>query len=79
MELKERINASWSKTEKDIEAIEETIRLLDAGELRVAEQANGDWIVHDWVKKAILLYFKVSKMETHELGPYEFYDKIVVD
>ena len=76
MELKERIEVSWSKTDRDIEAIEETIALLNKGEIRVAEKLDGDWIVHDWIKKAILLYFRVSKMETHEIGPYEFYDKI---
>ena len=76
MELKQRIEASWSGENRDIEAIEATIALLDKGTIRVAEKIEDEWIVHDWIKKAILLYFRVSKMETHEIGPYEFYDKI---
>ena len=46
----------------------------DSGVLRVAEKENGDWRVNDWVKKAILLYFRVAGMQTHKIGPYEFYD-----
>ncbi|MXZ31488.1 MAG: 2,3,4,5-tetrahydropyridine-2,6-dicarboxylate N-succinyltransferase [Acidimicrobiia bacterium] len=53
------------------------IDLLDAGEMRVAETApNGDVVVHEWLKHAILLLFKLSEMETTELGPFEFADKI---
>jgi 2,3,4,5-tetrahydropyridine-2-carboxylate N-succinyltransferase len=58
-------------------AIVETIRLLDQGEVRVAERgADGKPVVHQWLKQAILLYFKQSEMATIELGPYEFADKI---
>ena len=60
-------------------AVDETIGLLDRGELRVAEPGEtpeSDWTVHAWVKQAILLYFGMSKLETIELGPYEYYDKI---
>ena len=76
MSLQERIDNSWSSGDTDKEAVEETIALLDKGQLRVAEKQGDEWIVHDWVKKAILLFFRISKMETHEIGPYEFYDKI---
>ena len=76
MSLQERIETSWSSGETDTEAVEETIAQLDKGQLRVAEQQGSEWIVHDWVKKAILLFFRISKMESHEIGPYEFYDKI---
>jgi 2,3,4,5-tetrahydropyridine-2-carboxylate N-succinyltransferase len=61
------------------EAVEATIAALDAGELRVASppQTAGDpWEVHGWVKKAILLYFGLAKMETTEVGPFEYHDKI---
>jgi 2,3,4,5-tetrahydropyridine-2-carboxylate N-succinyltransferase len=59
------------------DAIEEVIRLLDNGQLRVAEQrAPGQWTVNDWVKKAISLYFPIRSMETIEVGPFEFHDKI---
>jgi 2,3,4,5-tetrahydropyridine-2-carboxylate N-succinyltransferase len=59
------------------QAIVEAIRLLDRGEARVAEWGDdGRPIVHQWLKQAILLYFKQSEMATIELGPYEFADKI---
>lgn len=60
-------------------AIRETINLLDAGEIRVAEPptvSGGDWAVNDWVKKAVLLYFPVQEMQVMEAGPFEYYDKI---
>jgi len=57
--------------------IAEVIELLDKGKLRVAEPlANGTWKVNDWVKKAVILYFPTRKMETIELGPLEFHDKM---
>ena len=76
MTLQERIDASWESGSLDQEAVEETLALLDKGSIRVAEQQGDDWLVHDWIKKAILLFFRCSKMEVHEIGPYEFYDKI---
>ncbi len=57
-------------------AVEETIARLDRGELRVAENVDGNWVTHAWVKQAILLYFALRKMETIEVGPFEFHDKI---
>ncbi|HVI03227.1 MAG TPA: 2,3,4,5-tetrahydropyridine-2,6-dicarboxylate N-succinyltransferase [Enhygromyxa sp.] len=61
------------------DAVRTTIAKLDAGELRVAEPgatAEADWIVHAWVKEAILLYFGIQQLETIEVGPYEYFDKI---
>jgi 2,3,4,5-tetrahydropyridine-2-carboxylate N-succinyltransferase len=59
------------------DAIFEAVKLLDAGEARVAEVgADGDVVVNQWLKQAILLLFKISEMATIELGPYEFHDKI---
>lgn len=64
----------------DLEAcalVEEAIELLDSGELRVAEQSeSGELVVHDWLKKAILLLFKLRSVETIEVGPFEFADKL---
>ncbi|MCF6170685.1 MAG: 2,3,4,5-tetrahydropyridine-2,6-dicarboxylate N-succinyltransferase [Bacteroidales bacterium] len=57
-------------------AIEEVIEALDKGRLRVAEPAGGEWVVNDWVKKAVILYFPLRKMETVEVGMFEFHDKI---
>ena len=73
--MKERIESCWGK-EPDLEAVQSTIEALDKGAIRVAEQIDGEWVVHDWVKKAILMYFRVSGMATYQMGPYEFYDKI---
>jgi 2,3,4,5-tetrahydropyridine-2-carboxylate N-succinyltransferase len=56
--------------------VEETIAALDRGELRVAEKHGDEWIVNEWVKKAILLYFRLRKMEPLELGPFLYHDKI---
>ena len=60
----------------DPDAIREAVARLDRGELRVAEKVGGEWIVHAWVKEAILGFFRISQMETMEVGPFEFYDKI---
>jgi 2,3,4,5-tetrahydropyridine-2-carboxylate N-succinyltransferase len=57
-------------------AVEETIARLDRGELRSAEPSDGGWRVNDWVKRAILLYFRLRGMETIEVGPFEYRDKI---
>ncbi len=60
-------------------AIKRTILLLDQGAIRVAdppEEEGGEWIVHPWIKQAILLYFAMRKMEVIEIGPFEFHDKI---
>ncbi|MHA7943332.1 2,3,4,5-tetrahydropyridine-2,6-dicarboxylate N-succinyltransferase [Formosa sp. 3Alg 14/1] len=61
---------------KTIEAIRKVISLLDSGELRVAEPTENGWQVNEWVKKGVVLYFPIQKMETIECGPLEFHDKI---
>ena len=55
-----------------------TMEDLDRGAIRVASKVNNEWIVHDWIKSAILLYFKLSRMQTIEIGPFEYFDKIPV-
>ena len=71
---KQNIN---EKSETEIlKAINQTIELTDKGELRVAEKKNGEWVVNQWVKKAILLSFRTSSM-TMSKGPYTtWYDKV---
>lgn len=60
-----------------VEAIHEAIDLLDRGEARVAEWgADGTVIVHDWLKKAILLLFRLSEIKTVEVGPFEYADRV---
>ena len=75
MTLEQRIENSWSGS-VDEDAVRAVVAKLDRGELRVAEPVDGDWIVHGWIKKAILLFFRIAGMETHKMGAYEFYDKI---
>lgn len=62
-----------------IQAIETVIEDLDKGLLRVAEPTeNGEWTVNEWVKKAVVMYFPIRKMETIEVGPFEFHDKMAL-
>ncbi len=80
-ELKTFITEAWENREllKKIDykdAVRETIKLLDEGKIRVAEKKDGDWVVNEWVKQAILLYFPIQDMEVMEVGPFEYYDKI---
>ncbi len=80
-ELQQIIEAAWDnrdllKEEKTTTAIRTVIDLLDKGELRVAEPVEGGWQVNEWVKKGVVLYFPIQKMETIEAGPLEFHDKI---
>jgi len=78
MELRDRIDELWESGDLDAEPIEESIARLDAGEVRVAERDGDDWTVNEWVKKAILLYFRLRKVEPMEVGGLLFLDKIPV-
>ena len=71
---KEKVSSKSDK--KLIKAINETIRLVDSGKIRVANKNNGTWVVNQWIKKAILLSFRINKMEMMK-GPYTtWYDKV---
>ena len=80
--LKAIIEQAWQdrnllSNDNTLEAIKETLEALDKGYIRVASpESNGSWLVHDWIKKAVLLYFPISQMQTIELSPYEYHDKI---
>lgn len=80
-ELQQIIENAWNdrtllQDASTLKAINEVITLLDTGKLRVAEPTADGWKVNDWVKKAVILYFPTQKMETIEVGPFEFHDKI---
>ena len=77
-ELSRRIDQLWESGELDPEPIEEAVALLDRGEARVAERRNGEWVVNEWAKKAILLYFRLRKVEPMDIGGLHFLDKIPV-
>ena len=79
--LKEQIENAWDnrdlpKSQKTIDSINMVIDQLDSGNLRVSEPTENGWILHEWIKKAVVLYFPIQKMETLEAGPLEFHDKI---
>jgi len=78
MDIVAEIEALWDSDEQDERPVEQAIRLLDTGEIRVAERRDGEWVVHEWVKKAILLYFRYRPVEPMELGSLRFLDKIPV-
>jgi len=59
-------------------AVHRTIAQLDRGEVRVAEKVDSEWTVNEWVKQAISLYFRVAELETYEIGPFEFHDKVPI-
>lgn len=58
------------------EAIEETIKMLDLGQIRVAEKVGDEWQTNAWIKQAILLYFRLASMHEFEVGPFVYHDKI---
>ncbi len=60
------------------DAIREVIELLDTGKLRVAEPKGDTWQVNEWVKKAVVMYFPIQKMETWESGIFEYHDKMLL-
>ncbi len=79
--MKEIIEKAWNdrdllkQSEVQI-AIRKVINQIDLGKLRCAEPTEKGWQVNEWVKKAVVLYFPIQKMETIEIGPFEFHDKI---
>ena len=78
MELARRIDELWEAEELDPVPIEDAIAMLDRGEVRVAERTATGWVVNEWTKKAILLYFRLRKVEPMEVGGLHFLDKIPV-
>ena len=79
--LRKEIEAAWDnrellKTNETQQTIRNVIELLDKGKLRVAEPNGENWKVNEWIKKAVVLYFPIQKMETIEVGPFEFHDKM---
>jgi len=81
MDLQAIIENAWDNREllesAEVQAaIREVIEKLDKGELRVASPVGDTWQVHEWVKKAVVLYFPIQKMQTIEVGPMEFHDKM---
>jgi len=81
--MRKLIEKAWDNrellSETEIQnAIRTVIAQLDSGELRVAEPTANGWQVNEWIKKAVVLYFPIQKMETIEVGPFEFHDKMAL-
>jgi len=81
--MKELIAAAWNNREllketKYSDAVKNVIEELDKGRLRVASQSASGWIVNEWIKQAILLYFGIQPMQTWSIEPFEFYDKMLL-
>ncbi len=78
---REIIEAAWDdrellKKDSTQDIIREIIEDLDKGRLRVAYPEGDKWIVNDWIKKAVIMYFPIQKMEVSHAGPMEFHDKM---
>lgn len=81
MNLKTIIETAWNSEsqhydEATISAINEVISLLDCGALRVAEKQGEEWLVNEWIKKAILLYFRVTKSKIIDIKDVRYFDKV---
>lgn len=81
--MKEVIEQAWNdrsliNNQEVQETIKNVIELLDKGRIRVAEPDSNGWIVNEWVKKAVIMYFSIQPLETIEVGPFQFYDKIAL-
>lgn len=81
--LQKKIVAAWDnrallKDETYTNAVKEVIELIDKGQLRVASPTESGWVVNEWVKQAILLYFGIQQMQTWDTPPFEFYDKMLL-
>lgn len=80
-DIRSLIEAAWDNREMlkqagTQQAIRLVIDLLDKGKLRVAERSGPEWVTCEWIKKAVILYFPIQKLETIQVDPFEFYDKI---
>ena len=83
MQLKEQILAAWAnrellKEETYSDAVRLVIEEVDKGRLRTAAPVSDGWEVNEWVKQAILLYFAIQPMQTWDIAPFEFYDKMLL-
>ena len=83
MSLQDQILEAWGnrdllKDAKYSDAVKAVIEEVDKGRLRVASPTDNGWVVNEWVKQAILMYFGIQQMQTWDLPPFEFYDKMLL-
>lgn len=82
-ELQQDVEKAWLdrsllQYDKTQQTIRSVIELLDKGTIRIAEKNLAGWTINEWIKKAVLMYFPIQQMETIEVGPFEFHDKIAL-
>lgn len=82
-DLKHMIEKAWSdrallSNSNYQSAVRTVIERIDKGDLRTAEPSDNGWVVNEWVKKAVVMYFPIQEMKTIELGPFEFHDKMAL-
>jgi 2,3,4,5-tetrahydropyridine-2-carboxylate N-succinyltransferase len=80
-QIQQKIEEAWSdrnllQSADTQSLIREVIELLDKGKIRIAEKSSTGWQINEWIKKAVILYFPIQQMNTIEVGPFEFHDKI---
>ncbi|MGZ5248007.1 MAG: 2,3,4,5-tetrahydropyridine-2,6-dicarboxylate N-succinyltransferase, partial [Flavitalea sp.] len=83
MDLRNLIEQAWSdrellKDQQYSDAVRAVIEEVDKGRLRVASPGEQGWVVNEWVKQAILMYFGIQQMQTWTIEPFEFYDKMLL-
>ncbi len=83
MDLKDKIEEAWQNraltSDPQVQkAIRTVIEQVDKGTLRVATPSENGWMVNEWIKQAILLYFSIQPMQTWDVAPFEFYDKMLL-
>jgi 2,3,4,5-tetrahydropyridine-2,6-dicarboxylate N-succinyltransferase len=83
MELRNIIEEAWNnrallEQQQTKDAIRSVIEQVDAGTLRIASPGQDGWTVHEWIKKAVVLYFPIQQMKVMEVGPYEYHDKMLL-
>ena len=77
--LEQQIRSAWAgdlSPEESFAAAAAAVDGLDKGTFRVAERIDGEWVVHEWLKLGILLYFRHAPMAAIELGPFQYHDKV---
>ena len=72
-----RANITPAKTDPKVrKAVEETLNRVDSGEIRVAEKKDNDWVTNEWIKKAVLLSFRMNENEIIDVGVTKYFDKV---
>ncbi len=75
-EIERLYELSAEEAAQNVDIVNDAIARLDAGQIRVVEPSAGGWVVNEWVKKAILVYFRITVSAPIEIGPFTYFDKV---